>query len=184
MTHRILSHDTTVNVVINSQSTDPEPLPEDPKIDCSDGSSEDSEAPKRRLRAGKPGWVYVVRIIDGPYKIGVTWGADPDERIHKIHCSLPYQIETLGVCWHEHASSLERSLHRHFEKSRIKNEWFDLTEQDLHQIFSAYPFKRNGVACNPFFNDPEMETAWRKMMRKNRFGLGQRVDFSLSGESE
>jgi hypothetical protein len=88
-----------------------------------------------------PGWVYVVRLPDGPYKIGITQHTDPIQRVKYLNRGLPLDLQSIGFFWCDNPSDIEAILHARFERLRIRREWFELDGGDIATIFKLYPFK-------------------------------------------
>ncbi len=89
---------------------------------------------------GLPGWVYAVKIADGPVKIGITVGDSPFDRLYHIGQALPYTLEIIGFTFHMDASAMEDFLHRKFVEKRIKGEWFNLDGQEIATLFTEHGF--------------------------------------------
>jgi hypothetical protein len=67
------------------------------------------------------GYIYFVLAVEvGRIKIGYT--ATPERRIHALHTSSPFQLETIKII--EGTSKEERALHRRFSHLRVHREWF------------------------------------------------------------
>ncbi|AXN77340.1 bro22 [Heliothis virescens ascovirus 3i] len=79
------------------------------------------------------GVVYVVtnrllQMIDA-YKIGYTF--DLSARLNELNVASPLDFRSVFVRESSNPYDLEQKLHRHFHESRIKREFFKLTEEDL-----------------------------------------------------
>nr|WUR10821.1 BRO-A [Calliteara abietis nucleopolyhedrovirus] len=79
------------------------------------------------------GVVYVVtnrllQMIDA-YKIGYTF--DLTARLNELNVASPLDFKSVFVRETLNPYELEQKLHRHFHESRIKREFFKLTEEDL-----------------------------------------------------
>ncbi|AAK96306.1 bro-a [Helicoverpa armigera nucleopolyhedrovirus] len=79
------------------------------------------------------GVVYVVtnrllQMIDA-YKIGYTF--DLTARLNELNVASPLDFKSVFVRESSNPYDLEQKLHRHFHESRIKREFFKLTEEDL-----------------------------------------------------
>ncbi|BBB16636.1 Bro23 [Heliothis virescens ascovirus 3j] len=79
------------------------------------------------------GVVYVVtnrllQMIDA-YKIGYTF--DLTTRLNELNVASPLDFRSVFVRESSNPYDLEQKLHRHFHESRIKREFFKLTEEDL-----------------------------------------------------
>ena len=76
----------------------------------------------------KYGYVYVVQC--GPYyKIG--YRKNPDQRITQLATQPPFELELKYIWGWSDARSLETELHRLFEHSHVRGEWFELDAMDL-----------------------------------------------------
>ncbi|QHB21806.1 Bro-j [Artaxa digramma nucleopolyhedrovirus] len=79
------------------------------------------------------GVVYVVtnrllQMIDA-YKIGYTF--DLNARLGELNVASPFDFKLVFVRETPNPYDLEQKLHRRFHESRIKREFFKLTEEDL-----------------------------------------------------
>jgi len=80
-----------------------------------------------------PTYLYVVLSGNGLYKIGKS--QDPKTRFRQINSGSP--VECYFVYhekYDEDVKDLEKEYHNMFADKRIRGEWFDLTEDDLHKI--------------------------------------------------
>ncbi len=83
------------------------------------------------------GTIYVIGadIDDTPYKIGVTVGTDVSKR--KTALQTSHWVD-LKIIWKsdllERADKIEKKIHAHFDKLRIRGEWFKLSKEDLEII--------------------------------------------------
>ncbi len=68
-------------------------------------------------------WVYFIRQVRGPVKIGHA--RDVDQRLATIQTCSPQEVELLGVM--PGGGDMERCLHKLFAKLRIRGEWFRFT---------------------------------------------------------
>lgn len=102
------------------------------------------DGPSRSRRQGRipdgPGWIYLVRIIGGPVKIGATTREDPRMRTAHVESHVPYPTEVLGFMRCDEAAETERKFHLLFADKRRKGEWFNLTQDDIDSIFREFPF--------------------------------------------
>ncbi|MCW5640959.1 MAG: GIY-YIG nuclease family protein [Rhodoferax sp.] len=81
----------------------------------------------------KAGVVYVLKSAYG-YKVGRTRNVPARMRAFGVHLPIIY---TIPLCaWFDDCHEAETRYHQIFASKRINGEWFDLTEQDLHQIRS------------------------------------------------
>ena len=76
-----------------------------------------------------PGFIYVIRC--GSFsKIGFS--KDPERRLRDLQCANPLPLELIGTI----PGSLitESRLHAEYRNKHVRNEWFDLTEEDIFRI--------------------------------------------------
>ena len=83
------------------------------------------------------GTVYVIGpdIPGAPYKIGITSGSDTRKR--KTTLQTAHWMDLKEV-WKsdllDRADIIEKKLHKHFEKKRVRGEWFNITTDDITNI--------------------------------------------------
>jgi hypothetical protein len=83
------------------------------------------------------GTIYVIGpdIPSTPYKIGITSGSDTRKR--KSALQTAHWMELKEV-WKsnvfDRADLIEKKLHKHFEKQRVRGEWFNITKADITDI--------------------------------------------------
>jgi Meiotically up-regulated gene 113 len=92
-------------------------------------------APRRRRRPPVSDgvevlrYVYLMRADNGVYKVGRSRRVET--RAHEVSASLPYDVELI----HEYRTSiyfeLEKALHDHFARWRVRGEWFKLPEDQV-----------------------------------------------------
>jgi hypothetical protein len=83
------------------------------------------------------GTIYVIgpEIPGTPYKIGITSGSNTDKRktslqtAHWMDLKLVWKSDVL-----DRADLIEQKLHRHFEKKRVRGEWFNISHADIKDI--------------------------------------------------
>ena len=100
------------------------------------------------------GFVYL--LCDGEhFKIGMTKQSDIHKRISELQTGNPNEIYISSYFKTDYPYKIEQMMHTKYNISRIKNEWFDLT---LDQVIK---FKENCQDCeniinvlkdNPFFD--------------------------------
>jgi hypothetical protein len=76
------------------------------------------------------GYVYVWGG-EGVYKIGRA--KNPHQRVKSFPVT-PYKAGFVHILPADDYKRLEQSLHAHFRAKRVKGEWFNLSEQELHAI--------------------------------------------------
>lgn len=102
-------------------------------------SKKKEETPK-----GKPGYVYLLREINGPhYKIGLT--QNPQQRLKALSNTLPYLVEFDVLIRTPHTLELERELHEKFADKRTTGEWFLLESEDVEYIRSLATEAENAL---------------------------------------
>lgn len=84
---------------------------------------------KREIN-GRRRKIYLIQASDGSIKIGIA--KNPEKRLQGLQVACPLELKLLG-CW-EGDSSEERRLHKKYEKSRNRNEWYHLTEEMMDLI--------------------------------------------------
>ena len=83
------------------------------------------------------GTIYVIGpdIPRTPYKIGITSGSDTRKR--KSALQTAHWMELKEV-WKsnvfDRSDLIEKKLHKHFEKQRVRGEWFNLNKADIESI--------------------------------------------------
>ena len=75
-------------------------------------------------------FIYVIGPLEGAQKVGLT--TDPKARLATLQTGCPQELVihvAVRVPFGE-AHVVERRAHRMLERSRVKNEWFDLKPND------------------------------------------------------
>ena len=86
------------------------------------------------------GFVYL--LCDGEkFKIGMTRQKDINKRIKELQTGNPYEIWLHSYYETEYPSKIEKMMHARHMLSNIKNEWFDLTVEQVIE------FKNNCKKC-------------------------------------
>jgi hypothetical protein len=67
------------------------------------------------------------------YKIGVTKGS-VEKRIKKLQTGNASEIYLVNKYETKYPFFLETRLHQRFDKNRIKNEWFELSDDDVRNF--------------------------------------------------
>lgn len=78
------------------------------------------------------GFVYVLGCKEGYYKIGRT--RDVQRRYIQVSSSVPYRLWICYVFPVGDAPHYERWLHDKFPSSRMRGEWFKLSDADLSTL--------------------------------------------------
>lgn len=84
---------------------------------------------QRRVEAG---FVYLIRGVNGAYKIGKT--KNPQKRISTLNVKLPFEIEPVCIIQTDDMNNLEAQLHYQFNEKRGNGEWFELDTADIEYI--------------------------------------------------
>ena len=104
----------------------------------------------------KCGYVYLVGDWgkEGTYKIGVTRGKI-ENRIKKLQTGNSGDIYIVDYYRTEYPFFMEKNLHLRFHGSKVRDEWFKLTADDVKR-FKEYCIKAEklieSLKENPFFN--------------------------------
>lgn len=100
-------------------------------------------------------YVYLIKDTDreGIYKIGMTKQV-MEKRLKALQTGNASNLEV--CCIHEtcDAYTLEAMLHRKYQTKRVKNEWFELTDEDVENFKSVCENLDNvikSLSNNPFF---------------------------------
>lgn len=76
------------------------------------------------------GFVYL--LCDGEkFKIGMTKKKDIQERIKELQTGNPYEIWLRSYYQTNYPLKIEKMMHARHAPSNVKNEWFDLTPQEV-----------------------------------------------------
>lgn len=89
---------------------------------------------KPNRRKGRRGYVYLLKSLDGYYKIGKS--VEPAARIRSLGVVLPFPIETEHFFSCDDYSEAEAALHRKYADFRLKGEWFDLPDTEVAWVKS------------------------------------------------
>ncbi len=86
---------------------------------------------------------YVYLMTNGrEYKIGLT-ASEPDNRRKQLQTGNSTSIDLIAYTVCADMNSLETRLHHKFSLKRKTGEWFVLTEQDIHDVYTI--FKRESI---------------------------------------
>lgn len=96
---------------------------------------------KRECKAPRSGFVYLAYSETGHYKIGKSSG--PKRRIKVFNTKMPVAVTLVHVFCADDMSKAESSLHERYVASRVKGEWFDLSDIDVKAIKSILEFDNN-----------------------------------------
>lgn len=90
------------------------------------------------------GFVYL--LCDGEkFKIGMTKQNDIHKRIAELQTGNPNEIYISSYYQTEYPYNIEQMMHARYGSSRVKNEWFDLT---VEQVVN---FRKNCNVCEEIF---------------------------------
>jgi DNA-binding NtrC family response regulator len=121
--------------------------------------------------------VYLLHLDNTSYvKIGIAF--DVQARMKALQTASPMEIRLLAHTVTSFAADLERSLHQHLNKYRVRGEWFSLPLEDAQRIFaefSAMALIDEAMGLAP----KQMRTfrAKRKGFRSKSIGAFQRDNF-------
>lgn len=92
----------------------------------------EAERKRRRLR---PGFVYLLREVNGPhYKIGRA--KNPNNRRQTFEVKIPYRVEYEAVIQTDDMFRLESELKARYVDKCVEGEWFALEPADVDYIKS------------------------------------------------
>jgi hypothetical protein len=75
---------------------------------------------------------FIYGITDGRYiKIGMTRSSCPKSRLGYYGTASPVPLSVVGVFLVQDARQSETTLHTLFSSRRVRNEWFDVTENEF-----------------------------------------------------
>lgn len=102
------------------------------------------------------GYVYLLCDLDRDYsyKIGVTRGKIED-RIKKLQTGNSGEIQLISFYKTDIPFFIEKHLHFKYLKKNIRNEWFDLTNEEalnFRQSCKEIEEMHEIMEDNPFFN--------------------------------
>ena len=76
------------------------------------------------------GFVYLLCAGD-KFKIGMTKHKDINKRIQELQTGNPYKIWLRDYYETDNPLKIEKMMHAQHASSNIKNEWFDLTAEEV-----------------------------------------------------
>ncbi len=82
----------------------------------------------------RPEVVYLLRIETGAYKIGRS--REPEARARAVVAGVPLRADIIHRIQTDDATWLERRLHDRYAHSRLKGEWFQLTDEEVAEILT------------------------------------------------
>lgn len=90
---------------------------------------------ERKRRKPRPGFVYLLREVNGPhYKIGRA--KTPNNRRQTFEVKIPYRVEYEAVIPAGDMFRLESELQARYAHKRVDGEWFVLEPEDVAYIKS------------------------------------------------
>lgn len=100
-------------------------------------------------------YVYLIKDADreGIYKIGMTKQV-MGKRLKALQTGNASNLEVCCIHGTRDAYTLEAMLHRKYQTKRVKNEWFELTDEDVENFKSVCESLDNvikSLSDNPFF---------------------------------
>jgi len=99
------------------------------------------------------GYIYLIKSGDDGYKIGFT-KKDAFQRLNELSTGNPNELELIHVLKTDFDFKMERTLHRFYKIKNIKNEWFDLTEEDVNNFPNIfYEIEKNFLTLKLFGNN-------------------------------
>lgn len=117
------------------------------KIELLEKEIKEAEAKKQRAlsqaQLTRSGHVYVISNIgsfgEDVYKIGMTRRLEPLDRVKELgDASVPFTFDVHAMIYSKDAPTLEKKLHKIFEKSRVnmmnnRKEFFNVSLEDIEQ---------------------------------------------------
>jgi len=98
---------------------------------------------------------YVYLLCDGEkFKIGMTRQKDIHKRISELQTGNPNEIYMMSYYHTDYPYRVEQLMHNKYYKNNIKNEWFDMTAQDVVNFKNNCAYYENIISKmtdNPFF---------------------------------
>lgn len=83
----------------------------------------------RTTKYDKSGYVYLIRIPTGHYKIGHT--KNLNQRIRHFTVTMPFDVELIHTIPCDDARDAEQRLHKLHKKEHVSGEWFQLSDADV-----------------------------------------------------
>lgn len=77
-------------------------------------------------------YVYLLKTPENIYKIGVT--KDVDKRIKSLQTGSADKITLVDKFLSNYPFKIESTLHRKYNDSKIKGEWYHLTKDDVNNF--------------------------------------------------
>ena len=81
----------------------------------------------------EPGYIYAIES-NGLLKIGKS--TRPEKRINELKTANPAELNIVCIVECNDMTWLEQNLHNVFEGSRVRGEWFDISDDELKQALA------------------------------------------------
>jgi len=88
-------------------------------------------------------FVYLVHA-SGHWKLGVSQNVE--QRLRELQTGCPFRVEIVKFWKSEHATKVERALHRRFAEHRMEGEWFKLPENSVTYLKGIDDLDREFIA--------------------------------------
>ena len=84
------------------------------------------------------GYIYLIGEYENSnlYKIGVTKYSNIGKRINELQTGNSNEMYLKASFKSKYPYKLEKMLHRRFNSTRVMNEWFNLTDEDIKNFLS------------------------------------------------
>lgn len=102
---------------------------------------------KKKLRSSK-GSVYLIKHELGPIKIGVSRA--PWARLRSLQVGSPFELEVKSTIRTNVPELLEEYLHQRYDDSRIRGEWFELSEQEEEYLVNTESVSEDEIVEDRF----------------------------------
>lgn len=102
------------------------------------------------------GYVYLIQDLDkeNSYKIGYTT-RDINKRMKELQTGTSSELYLVESYKTNYPSKIETMLHNFYNRSKIKNEWFSLTDDEVDNFLNKckdYEDIISVLSDNPFFS--------------------------------
>ncbi|HEA66894.1 hypothetical protein LCGC14_1749250 [marine sediment metagenome] len=85
--------------------------------------------------------IYFIKSESGHVKIGFTNDKNINKRLSVIQCGNPYKLEILRLLEWEYDQEYE--IKKHFEKHKVRGEWFNLNQEIIDYTENPYKFNKH-----------------------------------------
>ena len=79
--------------------------------------------------------MYFLRDPELPDEIKIGRARDVSKRISSFNTGRPRNLELIRKIYSGDYKEYERKVHKHFEDSRIRREWFRISHKELENFF-------------------------------------------------